>query len=43
MTVPEVGPGGGKWTGRIAPKVKRLIVLDVAEEMLKRGRLSPDD
>ena len=35
MTVLEVGPGGGKWTVRIAPKVKHLVVLDVAEEMLK--------
>lgn len=38
MTVLEVGPGGGKWTVRIAPKVKRMIVLDVAEEMLKRTK-----
>lgn len=38
MTVLEVGPGGGKWTVRIAPHVKKVIVLDVAEEMLKRTR-----
>ncbi|HWP59939.1 MAG TPA: class I SAM-dependent methyltransferase [Candidatus Acidoferrales bacterium] len=38
MTVLEVGPGGGKWTVRIAPKVKRVMVLDVSEEMLKRTR-----
>lgn len=38
MTVLEVGPGGGKWTTRIAPKVKKMIVLDVAEEMLKRTK-----
>jgi ubiquinone/menaquinone biosynthesis C-methylase UbiE len=38
MTVLEVGPGGGKWSHRIAPLVKRLIVLDVAEEMLERTR-----
>jgi len=38
MTALEVGPGGGKWTVGIAPKVKRLIVLDVAEEMLRRTR-----
>lgn len=38
MTVLEVGPGGGKWTIMIAPLVKRLIVLDVADEMLKRTR-----
>lgn len=36
MTVLEVGPGGGKWTSRIAPKVRRMIVLDVSEEMLRR-------
>lgn len=39
MTVLEVGPGGGKWSVRIAPKVKRLIVLDVSEEMLRRTKL----
>jgi ubiquinone/menaquinone biosynthesis C-methylase UbiE len=38
MTVLEVGPGGGKWTVRLAPKAKRLIVLDVADEMLRRTR-----
>ena len=38
MTVLEVGPGGGKWTVRLAPRVKRLIILDVAEEMLKRTK-----
>src|SRR5438128_10146612 len=37
-TVLEVGPGGGKWTTRIAPKVRRYIVLDVAEEMLQRTK-----
>ena len=37
-TVLEVGPGGGKWTVRIAPRVKRLIALDTSEEMLKRTR-----
>jgi|SoiMetStandDraft_2_1073263.scaffolds.fasta_scaffold00805_8 hypothetical protein len=30
-----VGPGGGKWTVRIAPQLKRMIVLNVAKEMLK--------
>ena len=39
MTVLEVGPGGGKWTVRIAPKVKKVIVLDVSEEMLQRTKL----
>jgi ubiquinone/menaquinone biosynthesis C-methylase UbiE len=38
MTVLEVGPGGGKWTVRIAPLVKKVIVLDVAEAMLERTR-----
>lgn len=38
MTVLEVGPGGGKWTVRIAPLVKKVIVLDVAETMLERTR-----
>jgi len=38
MTVLEVGPGGGKWTIRIAPLVKKVIVLDVAAEMLDRTR-----
>jgi ubiquinone/menaquinone biosynthesis C-methylase UbiE len=38
MTVLEVGPGGGKWTVRLAPKVKKLIVLDVSEEMLQRTK-----
>jgi ubiquinone/menaquinone biosynthesis C-methylase UbiE len=42
MTVLEVGPGGGKWTVRIAPKAKRVIVLDVAEEMLKRTKVRCD-
>lgn len=41
-TVLEVGPGGGKWTVRMAPKVKRVIALDVAEEMLKRTRARCD-
>lgn len=38
MIVLEVGPGGGKWTVRIAPLVKKVIVLDVAETMLERTR-----
>lgn len=38
MTVLEVGPGGGKWTVRIAPLVKKVIALDVAETMLARTR-----
>jgi ubiquinone/menaquinone biosynthesis C-methylase UbiE len=35
-TVLEIGPGGGKWTVRYAPLVKRVIVLDVAQRMLDR-------
>ena len=38
MTVLEVGPGGGKWTVRIAPLVKKVVALDVAESMLERTR-----
>jgi len=38
MTVLELGPGGGKWTVRIAPLVSKVIVLDVAEAMLARTR-----
>lgn len=38
MTVLEVGPGGGKWTVRIAPLVRKLIVIDVADAMLERTR-----
>jgi len=38
MTVLEVGPGGGKWTVRIAPLVKTVIALDVAASMLDRTR-----
>jgi len=38
MTVFEVGPGSGRWTVRIAPKVRKMIVLDVAEEMLQRTK-----
>jgi ubiquinone/menaquinone biosynthesis C-methylase UbiE len=36
MTALEIGPGGGKWTVRLARRVKKLICLDVAEEMLRR-------
>jgi ubiquinone/menaquinone biosynthesis C-methylase UbiE len=36
MTALEIGPGGGKWTVRIAPLVKKMIVMDVSEEMLRR-------
>jgi ubiquinone/menaquinone biosynthesis C-methylase UbiE len=32
----EIGPGGGKWTVRLAPKVAELVVFDVAQAMLER-------
>ena len=34
----EIGPGGGKWTVRLAPRVHTLQVFDVAEAMLERTR-----
>ncbi len=34
----EIGPGGGKWTVRIAPCVSELVVFDVADSMLARTR-----
>jgi ubiquinone/menaquinone biosynthesis C-methylase UbiE len=34
----EIGPGGGKWTVRLAPRVRELVVFDVAEQMLDRTR-----
>src|SRR5262245_21352956 len=34
----EIGPGGGKWTMRLAPRVRDLVVFDVAEQMLERTR-----
>lgn len=34
----EIGPGGGKWTVRLAPRVARVIAFDVADEMLIRTR-----
>jgi SAM-dependent methyltransferase len=38
MAVLEVGPGDGRWTIRIAPLVRTLIVVDGAEEILQRTR-----
>ncbi len=38
MAVLEVGPGDGTWTVRIAPLVRTLIVVDGAEEILRRTR-----
>lgn len=34
----EIGPGGGKWTVRLAPRVEHLTVFDVAEAMIERTR-----
>ncbi len=34
----EIGPGGGKWSVRIAPRVAELVVFDVASAMLARTR-----
>jgi ubiquinone/menaquinone biosynthesis C-methylase UbiE len=31
----EIGPGGGRWTEVIAPRVGRVIVADVAREVLE--------
>lgn len=38
MSALEIGPGGGKWTVRLAPRVGQLTVFDVAESMLARTR-----
>jgi ubiquinone/menaquinone biosynthesis C-methylase UbiE len=38
----EIGPGGGKWTVRIAPRVRQLTVFDVAQGMLDRTRARVD-
>lgn len=34
----EIGPGGGKWTVRLAPRVGSLAVFDVSDAMLARTR-----
>lgn len=34
----EIGPGGGKWTVRLAPRVGSLVVFDVSAAMLERTR-----
>ena len=34
----EIGPGGGKWTVRLAPRCGTLTVFDVADQMLARTR-----
>ena len=38
----EIGPGGGKWTVRLAPRVQSVTVFDVAERMLERTRARVD-
>lgn len=34
----EIGPGGGKWTVRLAPRVRTLVAFDVARAMIERTR-----
>lgn len=34
----EIGPGGGKWTVRLAPLVGELAVVDVSPDMIERTR-----
>jgi ubiquinone/menaquinone biosynthesis C-methylase UbiE len=34
----EIGPGGGKWTVRLAPKVGAVTAFDVADAMLDRTK-----
>ncbi len=38
----EIGPGGGKWTVRMAPHVARVTTFDVAQGMLDRTRARVD-
>lgn len=38
MTVLEVGPGDGRWTIRIAPLVRTLMVVSDGEDILQRTR-----
>jgi ubiquinone/menaquinone biosynthesis C-methylase UbiE len=38
----EIGPGGGKWTVRLAPLVRELVVVDVDQAMLDRTRARVD-
>jgi len=37
-TVLEIGPGGGKYSVRVAPRCARLICADVSKEMLRRTK-----
>src|SRR5262245_25624141 len=41
--VVEIGPGSGKWTVRMAPLVRELVVVDVAEAMLDQTRARLQD
>jgi ubiquinone/menaquinone biosynthesis C-methylase UbiE len=34
----EIGPGGGKWTVRLARQVREVVAFDVADAMLARTR-----
>ncbi len=34
----EIGPGGGKWTVRLAPRVAGVVAFDVAAAMIDRTR-----
>jgi cyclopropane fatty-acyl-phospholipid synthase-like methyltransferase len=38
----EIGPGGGKWTVRLAPRCGALTVFDVADQMLARTKARVD-
>lgn len=38
LRVLEIGPGGGKWTVRMAPHVARVTTFDVARNMLDRTK-----
>jgi len=44
-TVLEIGPGGGRWSVVLAPRAKRLVLVDVAQRVLdlSRERLGPLD
>ena len=40
LAVAEVGSGGGRLGALVAPRVQRLLCLDISEEMLKMARKS---
>jgi SAM-dependent methyltransferase len=39
----EIGPGGGKWTVRLATRVRQVTAFDVADAMLTRTRQRCED